>query len=89
MVAVHIYIKPTCPYCIRAKQLLQQKGVTFTETDVNQHPDVYTSLKQQTGHQTVPLIFISQQFIGGCDQLYALERNGQLDKLLSTPSSYQ
>lgn len=87
MATVHIYIKPTCPYCIRAKQLLQEKGVAFSETDVNQQPEVYASIKQQTGHQTVPQIFINQQFIGGCDQLYALERDGQLDALLSAPSN--
>lgn len=82
MAHVQIYIKPTCPYCVRAKQLLTEKGVVFEEIDVNQQPDVYTALKQRTNHPTVPQIFINEQFVGGCDQLYALERNGQLDALL-------
>lgn len=82
MAHVQIYIKPTCPYCMRAKQLLTEKGVAFEEIDVNQQPDVYTALKQRTNHPTVPQIFINEQFVGGCDQLYALERNGQLDALL-------
>lgn len=82
MAHVQIYIKPTCPYCVRAKQLLTEKGVAFEEIDVNQQPDVYTALKQRTNHPTVPQIFINEQFVGGCDQLYALERNGQLDALL-------
>lgn len=82
MAHVQIYIKPTCPYCMRAKQLLTEKGVAFEEINVNQQPEVYTALKQRTNHQTVPQIFIDEQFIGGCDQLYALERDGKLDALL-------
>lgn len=82
MAHVQIYIKPTCPYCMRAKQLLTEKGVAFEEIDVNQQPEVYTALKQRTNHHTVPQIFIDEQFIGGCDQLYALERDGKLDALL-------
>lgn len=81
-VNVILYTKPSCPYCVRAKQLLEQKGIAFTDINVATDPKVYAELKQRTNHHTVPQIFINDQFIGGCDQLYALEREGKLDALL-------
>ena len=84
MANVTIYSTTVCPYCIRAKQLLQRKGVEYKEINLsNEAPEVRTELMQRTNHRTVPQIFIKDQFIGGFDQLYALERDGKLDGLLA------
>jgi len=83
-VPVTIYTTPYCPYCIRAKQLLGQKQVLFTEIDLSREPaQVRTDLMHKTRHRTVPQIFIGEQFIGGCDDLFGLERQGKLDTLLA------
>ncbi|PRD22627.1 UNVERIFIED_CONTAM: secB [Trichonephila clavipes] len=72
---VTIYSTLSCPYCVRAKQLLERKGVAFKEINLsNEAPEVRIELMQRTNHRTVPQIFIKDQFIGGFDQLYALER---------------
>ena len=79
-----IYSTSVCPYCVRAKQLLERKGIAFKEINLSQEtPEVRTELMQRTKHRTVPQIFINDQFIGGFDQLYALERDGKLDELLA------
>ncbi|MEC7120728.1 MAG: glutaredoxin 3 [Pseudomonadota bacterium] len=83
-VPVTVYTTPYCPYCIRAKQLLSQKQVEFKDIDLSREPaQVRTDLMSRTRHRTVPQIFIGEQFIGGCDELFALERQGKLDALLS------
>lgn len=85
MANVVIYSTTVCPYCVRAKQLLERKGVEFKEINLsNEAPEVRTELMQRTNHRTVPQIFINDQFIGGFDQLYALERQGELDQLLNS-----
>ncbi len=84
MAQVTIYSTPVCPYCVRAKQLLEQKGVAYHDINLaKEAPEVRTELMQRTNHRTVPQIFINDQFIGGFDQLYALEREGKLDALLA------
>ena len=81
---VVVYSTSVCPYCIRAKQLLERKGIAYKEVNLsNEAPAVRVELMQRTNHRTVPQIFIHDQFIGGFDQLYALERDGQLDQLLA------
>lgn len=81
---VKVYSTTFCPYCVRAKSLLERKGVAFTEINLDQEaPEVKTELIQQTKHRTVPQIFINNKFIGGFDQLYALEKAGKLDELLA------
>ncbi len=82
MVSVTIYTTTWCPYCIRAKQLLQNKNVKFTEINVAESA-LRTKMTALTGGTTVPQIVINAQAIGGCDELYALERAGKLDELLS------
>ncbi len=78
---VTIYSTLSCPYCVRAKQLLERKGVAFKEINLsNEAPEVRIELMQRTNHRTVCLLY---QFIGGFDQLYALEREGKLDQLLA------
>ena len=88
MADVQIYLTTYCPYCTRAKALLQRKGVPFREINVDNDPAKRTWLREQTGQHTVPQIFIDGRGIGGCDDLHALDRAGQLDRLLglSSPS---
>jgi glutaredoxin 3 len=84
---VEVYTTNYCPYCMRAKVLLKSKGVKFEEIDVTDDPDLRAKMVVLAGgRQTVPEIFINGEIIGGCDELYALERSGQLDKLLAKPA---
>lgn len=84
MAMIEIYTTQTCPYCIRAKMLLQDKGAAFKEIDVNQDPKLrFEMTKRADGGYTVPQIFINNEHIGGCDELYALERAGGLDEKLA------
>lgn len=82
MATIIIYTTPWCPYCIRAKKLLDQKNVTYTEIDVSEH-EARSKMVALTGGRTVPQLLINDQPTGGCDELYALEHSGKLDKLLS------
>lgn len=82
---VVIYTTPTCPYCIRAKSLLDSKGVNYENIDLSKElPQVRTELTELTGSRTVPQIFINDQFVGGCDDIHALDREGKLDQLLAS-----
>jgi len=83
MATVVIYTTQVCPYCVRAKQLLARKGVHYEEVDVSHDVEQRQQLVQRTRQRTVPQIFIGEQHIGGCDELYALERAGKLDGLLA------
>lgn len=84
MATIVIYTTPICPYCVRAKHLLKQKGVTWTEIDVSRDAQARQALMERTRQRTVPQIFINDEHIGGCDELYALERAGRLDPLLAS-----
>jgi glutaredoxin 3 len=79
---VKIYTTETCPYCVRAKRLLQKKNVPYEEIDVSWDDDVRMKLMQTTGLRTVPQIFIGERHVGGSDELHALEARGELDWLL-------
>ena len=79
---VKMYSKQVCPYCDRAKALLKGKGISYEEIMVDGKPEIYTKLKEQTGHMTVPQIFIGDKFIGGFSELSALNASGELDQLL-------
>ena len=84
MPSVEIYTWCTCPFCVRAKQLLDRKGVTYTEHSVDgDEPARDAMAARGNGRRSVPQIFIADQHIGGCDELHALERAGKLDALLS------
>lgn len=89
MAEVQMYLTPYCPYCVRAKALLQRKGVPFQEFNVEGDPEKRAWLAKATGMRTVPQIFIDGRSVGGCDDLHALDRAGELDRLLgrSPPSS--
>ena len=77
-----IYTTQTCPYCVRAKRLLEKKKVPYQEIDVSWNDEERIKLSQRTGRRTVPQIFIGETHVGGSDDLHALERAGELDKLL-------
>lgn len=82
---IDIYTTLLCPYCIRAKRLLRAKGVTFNEIDVTMRPKARTQMRERAGGaHTVPQIFIDGRHIGGCDELHALDAQGDLDPLLGT-----
>ncbi len=81
MAAVIIYTTAWCPYCVRAKKLLDSKQVKYTEINVSQ-ADARAKMVDLTGGTTVPQIVINDQAVGGCDELHALERSGKLDELL-------
>jgi glutaredoxin 3 len=84
MARIEIYSKFLCPYCARAKRLLSDKGVRFEEYDITMGGDKRAEMLQRAnGRTTVPQIFIDDRHIGGCDDLVALEREGQLDPLLA------
>jgi glutaredoxin 3 len=81
---VEIYVKTMCSYCWRAKDLLGRKGVEFKEISIDfGGPDRQTMIERANGRTTVPQIFINERHIGGCDDLLALERSGQLDELIA------
>lgn len=81
---VEIYTWQTCPFCIRAKLLLRWKGVPYTEYKIDGDETARAKMAERAnGRRTVPQIFINQQLIGGCDDLYQLDADGQLDPLLA------
>ena len=84
MAKVTIYTTTFCPYCVRAKSLLKQKGVTFDEVNLEDKPDELAALKTRTGMRTVPQIFIGEELIGGFSELLALENAKQLDAKLQS-----
>lgn len=82
MKPIVIYTKSWCPYCHSAKELLRRKGLTFTEIDVTTDRDGQVEMTRRAGGRTsVPQIFVGDTHVGGCDDLYALERAGRLDAL--------
>ena len=83
MALVKIYSSDNCPYCSRAKALLQQRGVTdYEEIVVDGKPDVRAQMAKITGRTSVPQIFVGDTHVGGCDDLHALDRQGGLEPLL-------
>jgi|UniRef100_A0A8J4M6L9 glutaredoxin 3 len=83
MPKIEIYTQPLCPYCARAKRLLEQKRVAFVEIDApHGTPARAEAIRRSGGRSSVPQIFIAGRAIGGCDDLYALDAAGKLDPLL-------
>lgn len=84
MQPIEIYTTPLCGYCHAAKRLLTQKGASYSEIDLSQQPERRAEMMERSsGGRTVPQIFIGDTHVGGCDELYGLERSGKLDALLS------
>lgn len=81
---VVLYTTPWCPFCVRARQLLEQKGVDYENIDVSRDPARKQEMMQASGRHTVPQIWINAEHIGGCDELFALERSGRLDRMIES-----
>ncbi len=80
--AVTVYTSHWCPYCQRAKQLLTQKNVVFSEINVEDEPNLREEMSARSSRRTVPQIFIGDKHVGGCDDLIELDRSGELDRLI-------
>lgn len=83
MTDVTIYTTRFCPFCVRAKHVLTNKGAAFKEIPVDGDNAMRRELQERSGQRTVPQIWIGEQHIGGCDELMALDRQGQLDVMLA------
>jgi len=84
MQKIEIYTKGYCPYCSRAKSLLDAKGASYTDYEIDKQPELRsTMIERANGGSTVPQIFIGSTHVGGCDDLFALEAAGKLDALLN------
>ena len=83
MAHIRIYTTPICPYCARAKALLEKKGAAYEEVDVYMDAAARKEMMEKSGgRRTVPQIFIGERHVGGCDDLHALDAEGDLDPLL-------
>lgn len=83
-VGVTMYSTRFCPYCIRARNLLDDKGIDYTDISVDAKPQLRREMMERSGRHTVPQIWIDEQHVGGFDDLARLERQGSLDKLLKS-----
>ncbi len=83
MADVEMYTTTWCPYCVRAKSLLERKGVTAKEINIEEVDGAREEMVHRSRRMTVPQIFINGQHVGGCDDLYALEARGGLDPMLA------
>ena len=79
---VVIYSTRFCPYCVRAKALLTKRGVEFKDFPVDNNAELRREMMAKSGRHTVPQIWIGEQHVGGCDELFALDKQGKLDGLL-------
>jgi glutaredoxin 3 len=85
MSIVELYTTPFCGYCVAAKRLLLNKGVNFLEIDLSEEPNRRSEmLVRAHGNHKVPQIFINNQHVGGCDELYALDQSGELVVILES-----
>ncbi|GAB3459097.1 glutaredoxin 3 [Insolitispirillum peregrinum] len=82
MAHIEMFMTPTCPYCQRARALLDRKGVAYEMINVAAEPQLRDVMEKRARRHTVPQIFIDDRHIGGCDDLYALDAAGGLDPLL-------
>jgi glutaredoxin 3 len=80
--AVTVYVSDWCPYCQRAKGLLAEKNVEFSEINVEDDAKLREEMITRSNRRTVPQIFIGDKHVGGCDDLFELDRSGELDRLI-------
>ena len=80
MARVEVYTTPVCPYCVRAKRLLQARGISYEEIDVAADPELRDDVIRRSGRRTVPQIFIDGEPIGGFDELAQLDASGELGR---------
>jgi glutaredoxin 3 len=85
MAKIEMYTTPFCGYCARAKSLLEKKGAAYEEVDVMMDEKKRAEMRERAKRSTVPQIFINGQYIGGSDELAALEQAGKLDAMLAQP----
>ncbi len=83
MAKVTLYTTRFCPYCVRAKALLEHKSVAYTDISVDNNPQLRQEMMVKSGRHTVPQIWVGDVHVGGCDELMALERAGELDGMLA------
>ena len=83
MPGVYLYTTRICPYCIQAKRLLEHKGVAYREIPVDGNPELRLEMMNASGRRTVPQIWIGEAHVGGMDDLFSLERSGELDRMLA------
>jgi len=86
MAAVLMYCTAACPFCQSAERLLLEKGAQLDKVRVDLEPERRGEMMKRSGRRTVPQIWIGERHVGGCDDLYALEREGRLDPLLKATS---
>ncbi len=79
---VRMYSTRFCPYCLRARMLLKRRGIEFEDIPVGNNPELWDEMSLRSGRDTVPQIFINEHHVGGYDDLAAINRSGELDKLL-------
>ncbi|HEY3325719.1 MAG TPA: glutaredoxin 3 [Novimethylophilus sp.] len=85
MPEITMYATAICPYCVNAERLLKSKGITqITRIRVDLEPEKRMEMMRRTGRRTVPQIYIGEHYVGGCDELHALEHAGKLDVLLAS-----
>lgn len=82
MKKIIVYAADYCPFCHRAIRLLESKGVSFEIVDIQEYPEAFKTIQNQTGWDTIPQIFIQGQFIGGSDDLHTLDIEGKLDEMI-------
>lgn len=80
--AIVVYATGWCPYCQRVRALFAKRGLEFTEIDVEEDGKLREEMIARSGRRTVPQIFIGDEFVGGCDDLLALDGSGELDRLI-------
>lgn len=85
MATIELYSSDRCPYCVKAKALFDRKGVEYTEINVTDDDEARKALVEKAnGLRTVPQIFIDGKHVGGCDDVYELDRKGELDPLIAS-----
>lgn len=82
--SVEVYSTPWCPFCVRARALLDRKGLAYTDIDVSRDPASKREMMERSGRHTVPQIWVNGRHVGGCDELMALERSGRLDEMVAS-----
>jgi glutaredoxin 3 len=82
MAKVTLYSADWCPFCVRAKRLLEGKNIAFDEVNVDHEPGKREEMVAKTGHKTIPMIFIGEKFIGGFSELSAMNEKGELDSMI-------
>ncbi|MFK7885778.1 MAG: glutaredoxin 3 [Gammaproteobacteria bacterium] len=87
MPQITMYTTRFCPYCMRARALLDKKGVSYDDIDINKSASERATMRERSGRTSVPQIFIDDHHVGGCDELHALDAEGKLDPLLGSAAS--